>query len=58
MIKSMSELYLSYFNEFGTVARFAEYYGFNLAHARLVIEQGRLEHENKVADRRKNRGTK
>ena len=35
-------LYLSYFNDFGTVRCFAEYYGFNVAVATLIIKKGKV----------------
>jgi len=38
----LEELYLSYFNDFLTVACFAEHYGFSEGVANMVIDQGRI----------------
>ena len=35
------ELYLSYFNDFLTIDRFADYYGFDLLTAKHIIYKGR-----------------
>ena len=42
------ELYLDWFNNFLTVACFAEYYGLTEEEAQLVIKQGREYHESVV----------
>lgn len=43
--KTNAEYYLSYYNDFLTKERFAEYYGMTLEKALFVIEQGRIDHE-------------
>jgi hypothetical protein len=40
-----AELFRDYFNNFLTVEKFAEFYGFPLSFAHQVIRRGRIEHE-------------
>ena len=44
---SYKELYLSWLNDFLTVARFAEYYFLSERQAKLVINKGRVLHQDK-----------
>ena len=44
-----AEMYLDWFNNFLTVARFAEYYGITEDQARIIIHEGRILHESRVA---------
>jgi len=41
-------LYLDYFNNFLSVERFAEYYGYSVIRANEILIKGKNDHENRV----------
>ena len=46
---SNADMFLDYFNNFLSVEGFAESYGFSMPTARMVIDEGRVAHEARVA---------
>lgn len=45
----LAEMYLDWFNNFGSVSRFAEYYGTSELQALRIVRIGRKCHEQRVA---------
>lgn len=54
--KQLQDIFLEYANNFLTVARFAEYYGFTESEAKHLIDLGREVHERLVVEYKQNKG--
>jgi hypothetical protein len=53
--KQLQNMFLEYINNFLTVARFAEYYGFTESEAKQLIDLGHEVHERLVAEYKQNK---